>query len=151
MTILYYLPVFVGWSIPFFWIKNLTNYYTNKEMIVVIHLCYHLFILPFILYYILVKKNNFYKFIEKTKKMPINVIVTTLLIAVIGIISQIFYFKLLENYDVSFLVPVFRSVSAILILIIGYLFYNESLNIMKVSGVITILIGINMLTYSYRN
>ena len=151
MTILYYLPVFIGWSLPFFWIKKLTDFYSNKEMIILIHLCWHSLILPFIIYYFFVKKKKVYNFIEKTKNLPLNVKFTTFLIAVIGIFSQIFYFKLLEKYDVSFLVPVFRSISAILILIIGYLFYNESMNLMKVFGIITILIGINLLTYSYRN
>jgi multidrug transporter EmrE-like cation transporter len=148
MNSLYFIPVVIGWSIPFFWIKELTNYYSNYEMLIVTHLCYHLLIFPAIIYLLLVKPNYINNFLEKSRNLPTKIIITTLLIAVFGIISQLFYFKLLKFYDVSFLIPIFRGVSAILILIIGYTFYKETLNLTKIIGIITILFGINILTYS---
>lgn len=66
----------------------------------------------------------------------------TLLGLVCYLISFFLWQKLLIKYDLSTIVPLVTGITQIIILIIGYVVFKESLNITSLIGSIIIIIGI---------
>ena len=63
-------------------------------------------------------------------------------IPVIGIISAVSYYTLLQKYELSYILPVMKALSNLLILVVGYYFLNEKITSNKILGCLLIISGI---------
>lgn len=142
--ILYFLSA-LGWSIPFFLFKDLTNYLTNIDIILVNHIIWHFFILSFMVFILIFKNNKATQFINKIKKLPTHYLYRIIFIVLLGIISQLSYLRLIKFEDVSIVIPNIRALSTIFIGVLGYFIFKETITLIKSGGLILILLGIYLL------
>ena len=142
--ILYFLSA-LGWSIPFFLLKDLTNYLNNVDIIIVNHMIWHFFILTFMLFILLFKNKKANQFINKVKKLPPYYLYRIIFIVLIGIISQLAYLRLIKFEDVTVVIPNIRALSTIFIGGLGYFIFKENITLIKFGGLLLILSGIYLL------
>ena len=145
MNLILYLLSALGWSIPFFLFKDLTNYLTNIDIILVNHMIWHCFILSFMLIMLLFKNKKATQFINKVKKLPPYYLYRIIFIVLIGIISQLSYLRLIKFEDVSVVIPNIRALSTIFIGVLGYFIFKENITLIKFGGLLLILAGIYLL------
>ena len=75
---------------------------------------------------------------------------TTLLGFLFYIVSFLLWQKLLVKYDLSSMVPIVTGISQIIIIIIGYVIFKENVSIQSITGAITIIIGIIIMTFGKK-
>ena len=143
---LYFLPVFIGWSLPNFFIKNLRKTFDSVEIIILLHSIYHLFLLPSMVLTYFYNKKRANSFIEKVTTLKVKHLLSAILVVVLGIAAQFSFNTLIKHYDVSFVVPVVRGVSAILIVLLGYYIFNENFTKKKLLGILAVVIGVFLMT-----
>ena len=141
------LPIILSWSIRPFLGKSLTQYISNKDIILLYHFIYHLFILAFCGYILLFRKNNATIFFKKIKGIPKYMYIILCLAILLSIISQLCYFKLIKTVNVNIFVNTLRGGSALLIFLIGMYAYKEKINLTKIIGIILVLLGIYVETF----
>lgn len=139
------LPIILSWSIRPFLGKSLTQYISNKDIILLYHFIYHLFILAFCGYILLFKKNNATIFLKKIKGVPKYMYIILCLAILLSIISQLCYFKLIKTVNVNIFVNTLRGGSALLIFLIGMYAYKEKINLTKIIGILLVLLGIYLI------
>ena len=139
------LIVSICWSLPFFLIKDLTNYLSKIEIIVISHLVWDVFILSFMGYIWLFNRPKAISFINNIKKLPNKYKYYVLSLTIIGIISQLSYFTLLKNNNVSMIIPILNGLSNIFIILLAYLFFKEKLTFVKVIGILLVILGIYLI------
>ena len=125
----FFIPVILSWSLPNFVFKHFTNYFSNTELIILYHIVYHIFLLPYILYHLFRNTEDYKSFMSNVKKSPKNLSFIILVMVLLSIFSQYCYFKLLRHYDVTTMVPIIRGISAIVLLVIGYFIFKENIKI----------------------
>ena len=145
ISIFLILIVSICWSLPFFLIKDLTNYLSKIEIIVISHLVWNVFILSFMGYIWLFNRPKANSFIKNIKKLPNKYKYYLLSLTIIGIISQLSYFTLLKNNNVSVIIPILNGLSNIFIILLAYLFFKEKLTFVKVIGILLVILGIYLL------
>ena len=142
MDKLFYLPVILSYSLPTFIFKDLTQYFSNYEIIVFYHLLYHIFILGAILFLLFQDKKHITNFVTNTGKLPMKLKLLMTGIVILGLISQYAYFQLLRGIDVNTLLTIVRGASTVVVMIVGYFIYKENLTIPKILGIFLVLVGI---------
>tara|TARA_B110000027_G_C15995011_1_gene244860 strand:+ start:143 stop:586 length:444 start_codon:yes stop_codon:yes gene_type:complete len=145
ISIFLILIVSICWSLPFFLIKDLTNYLSKIEIIVISHLVWDVFILSFMGYIWLFNRPKAISFINNIKKLPNKYKYYVLSLTIIGIISQLSYFTLLKNNNVSMIIPILNGLSNIFIILLAYLFFKEKLTFVKVIGILLVILGIYLI------
>lgn len=140
-----YLIVALGWSLPFFFYREFTKYFSQIDIMILIHICWHITILSIITYLLLFNKQKVNNFINKLKKMPRKFIYYFLLIISIGFISQYSKLTLLANNEVSKVIPITRGISSILIILLATYIFKENITFIKILGIMVILLGIYMI------
>jgi drug/metabolite transporter (DMT)-like permease len=145
LTIFLYLIISLGWSLPFFLIKDLTKYLSQIEILILSHLIWHVFILLFLVYTWIFNKNIGQHFITKIKNIPIKYRYYLIAITIISIISQFSYFTLLKKNNVSKVIPILNGLSNIAIVIIAYLLFKEKLTFIKLIGILLVIFGIYLI------
>ena len=145
ISIFLILIVSICWSLPFFLIKDLTNYLSKIEIIVISHLVWDVFILSFMGYIWLFNRPKAISFINNIKKLPNKYKYYVLSLTIIGIISQLSYFTLLKNNNVSVIIPILNGLSNIFIILLAYLFFKEKLTFVKVIGILLVILGIYLI------
>jgi drug/metabolite transporter (DMT)-like permease len=143
---IFFIPVILAWSLPNFIFKHFTNYFSNIDMIILYHLVYHIFLLPFILYNVFRNTEYYKSFMSNFKKSPKNLGFIVVAMVSLSILSQYCYFKLLRHYDVTTMVPIIRGLSAIVLLSIGYFIFKENINLMKLVGITLTVFGIYLIS-----
>lgn len=133
------------WSIPFFLIKDISNYLSNTEIIVISHLVWSLFIYIFMGYTWIFNRPKATSFINNIRKLPNKFKYYILSLTIIGIISQLSYFTLLKNNNVSIVVPILNGLSNVFIILLAYFFFKEKLTFMKVIGILLVILGIYLI------
>mgnify|MGYP001242567592 CR=1 FL=1 len=142
----YFIPVFIGWSIPNFFIKNLRKTFDSVEIIILLHTIYHLILLPAVLITYFTKRKRVETFFNKVTSLEIKPLFSAITVVILGLAAQYSFNTLIKHYDVSFVVPVVRGVSAILIVLFGYYIFGENFTLKKIFGIITIVIGVILLS-----
>ena len=145
ISIFLILIVSICWSLPFFLIKDLTNYLSKIEIIVISHLVWDVFILSFMGYIWLFNRPKAISFINNIKKLPNKYKYYVLSLTIIGIISQLSYFTLLKNNNVSVIIPILNGLSNIFIILLAYFFFKEKLTFLKVIGILLVILGIYLI------
>ena len=72
MLWLYILPIILSSSLKPFFYKTLTKYINNIDILLIIHIFYHIFVLSLCSYIILFDLKKGIEFIERIKKLPIK-------------------------------------------------------------------------------
>lgn len=63
------------------------------------------------------------------------------------LISFLLWQKLITSFDLSYIVPITTGIVQVIVLLIGLLFFKESINWVGLVGVIMIIIGIVLVAY----
>lgn len=66
------------------------------------------------------------------------------------LVSFLLWQKLLVKYDLSIMVPIVTGIVQIIILILGYVVFKESFNIVSLIGAIFIIVGIIIMAFGAR-
>ena len=136
------IPIIINWTIHNFIKKNLVSYLSPFQMLVLIHITYHMLFLSYLLYLFKTKNKQTKNFFKGFKKLPEKYYIFNLSLMVISLIAFYAYYDLISNYDVNYVVPIIRGGSQLLILLIGYFIYKENITKYTVMGVLMILSGI---------
>lgn len=146
LTLFLIIVVSICWSLPFFLIKDITKYLSKLEIIIISHLVWSVFIYSYIAYIWIFDKPKAISFINNIKKLPNKLKYYILSLTIIGIISQLSYFKLLKNNNVSKIIPILNGLSNIFIILLAYLFFTEKLTFTKVIGILLVILGIYLIS-----
>lgn len=140
--LLFYIISALGWTLPRFFYKELTQYLSSIDIIIIIHLAFHIMIVSFIFYIWIFKKKTKTAFISKIRHLPQKLKYYIFLIVIFGITAQFAHISLLKYYDVSKVTPIVRGISTLFILFFGYFIFKETITLKKIVGILTILLGI---------
>jgi len=143
---LYYLLPIVGWSIPNFFIKNLRKVFDSVEIIVLLHIIYHLVILPLLFITYFKDKKRIIGFINKIKSSNPLLLSSAFLVVILGLAAQYGFNTLLKYYDVTHTVPIIRAISSILLVAVGYFIFKEKITLKKFSGIMAVVLGVYLIT-----
>ena len=135
------IPTILAWTLPTFLFKDLTRYISTVDMLILNHFIWHVFLFSFAMFILLFYKRGAIEFAKSIKTIPRKYIYFQIFMVILGIISQLLYFKLLKKVDVIQLKPTIRTASTILTILIGYYIYNEHLSLLKLIGLVAIIIG----------
>lgn len=64
------------------------------------------------------------------------------LVAILGYLGLVFNYNLLNKYDANYVFAIVYPLTLISLLVFGYFFFDENINIQRVVGILTITIGI---------
>ena len=142
--LLFYLFVAIEWTFPRFILKQLTDYFNTIEIMVLVHLSWHLFMLLFFSYIWIFENKKKTEFIDKLYNLPVKYKLKLILIIIIGFVGQYSLITLLKSYNVSTVLPIVRGLSTICVLAFGYYMFKENITLKKVLGILIILAGIMM-------
>ena len=143
---LYYLLPIVGWSLPNFFIKNLRKIFNSVEIIVLLHLIYHLFILPGLLITYFSDRQKITSFVNKIKSSKPLLMGSAFLVVILGLAAQYGFNTLLQHYDVTHAVPIIRAISSILLVVVGYFIFKENITLKKFIGIMGVVFGVYLIT-----
>lgn len=146
LHIIYFLLPIIGWSLPNFFIKSLREKFDSVEIIVFLHLIYHIIILPTLIFTYLNNKNRITSFFNKIKNLDKQRMYYGLLVVILGLTSQYGLNSLLKYYDVTYTLPVIRAFSSIIIVLFGACVFKESMTIKKLIGIMSVVIGVYLIT-----
>lgn len=62
------------------------------------------------------------------------------------ICSFLLWQKLLATYDLSYIVPITTGIVQVIILLLGYFFFHENINIYNLVGIILVIIGVILIS-----
>jgi len=142
ITIILFFIMTISWSLPYFLMKDLSNYISKYEIIVLSHFVWHIFILLFMLYIWIFNRSKASLFINNVKKLPNKYKSFLIIVTIIGFISQLSYLTLHKTNNISKLVPILNGLSNIATILIAYFIYKEKITVVKIIGIFLILIGI---------
>jgi drug/metabolite transporter (DMT)-like permease len=143
---LYYLLPIVGWSLPNFFIKKLRNIFDSVEIIVLLHLIYHIIILPGLLLTYFNDREKVSGFLNKIKTLNPLYLGSAFLVVILGLGAQYGFNTLLKYYDVTHAVPIIRAVSSILLVVVGYFIFKEDITLKKFIGIMSVVFGVYLIT-----
>ena len=64
------------------------------------------------------------------------------LVAVLGYLGLVFNYNLLNKHDANYVFSIVYPLTLISLLVFGYFFFDENINIQRIVGILTISIGI---------
>lgn len=137
---IYLLIIILCWSLnPFFKKKVLNNSTINSDEYFAIN---HTFITIIIIVYFYYLVNNKKCDANCFKKLNINDYIYIILGSITSIIGARLLLSLIQYKEISYLVSSIQPLVISLTLMIGYLFFNESISIIKIIGVLLIISGL---------
>lgn len=74
----------------------------------------------------------------------INTLCKMLLVAILGYLGLIFNYNLLNKHDANYVFAIVYPLTLISLLLFGYFFFDENINIQRVIGILIISIGIGI-------
>jgi uncharacterized membrane protein len=142
INLLLIIITFATTIIPLFQ-KQLLEIYNQVEFMLSMHVAWSLVFLLWYLYlYLFTDQKTLKNIVKKTNNLDFKNILSMVTIPVIGIISAVSYYTLLQKYELSYILPVMKALSNLLILAVGYYFLNEKITIKKILGCLLIISGI---------
>ena len=145
LNIFLILIVSICWSLPFFFIKDITNYLSKIEIIVISHLIWDIFIFSYMGYIWLFNRTKATSFINNIKNLPNKYKYYLLSLTIIGIISQLSYFTLLKKNNVSIIIPILNGLSNVFIILLAYFIFKEAVTMTKFMGILLVILGIYLI------
>ena len=98
-------------------------------------------ILCFIILLIYKGKNYYLHLNQKT-------VYYSILVSVVGLLSALSNYYLLSKYDANYVIGIVEPGVIVVTLILGYLFFNETLNLTRIIGIMVVCIGIYLIFIS---
>lgn len=147
-NLIYYLLPIIGWSLPNFFIKKLRNIFDSSELIVIFHLTYSIFIFSYIFILYLKNKQKFTNFVGKINNLTPSILSSILVVVIFGLGAQYGFNTILKNYDVTYSLPIISSLSSILLVVVGYFIFNESITFKRLIGILSTIIGVYLIMSS---
>lgn len=144
-TILNFTIISLNWSIYGFIYKELLQYLNNIEIKTLYFIIYELILISIILYAIFFKRKMISNFSSNIQNISKTLLFAAIFISSMDLISSFSYYNLLKKYNVVYVIPILRAISTILITLIGYYHFKESLNINKIIGIGIIVLGVYIL------
>ena len=142
INLLLIIITFATTIIPLFQ-KQLLEIYNQVEFMLSMHVVWSLVFLLWYLYlYLFTDQKTLKNIVNKTNSLDFKNILSMITIPVIGIISAVSYYTLLQKYELSYILPVMKALSNLLILVVGYYFLNEKITSNKILGCLLIISGI---------
>ena len=142
---IFYMPIILSWSIRPFFYKTLSKYINTMDIVILIHFVYHVLIILYCIYMLIFRYNKCIEFTKRITSMPVNINIMIFVVVGISILSQLAYFYIVKKIDVNKFIHIIRGGSALLIVIIGYMYFKEKITVLKAIGIIMTLFGIYMI------
>jgi len=134
---LLFLLVFF-WTINPFMKKNASQKLTSGEYLVFNHALCSIIVIIYFIYLIYHKQCD----IECLKKLSTKDVLYSLLAAITTIGSSLVLINLIQNNNVSYIIPQIQPLVILSTIITGYLFFGENVDMQKILGVCMIIIGL---------
>jgi len=131
----------LAWSINGYIYKDLLKYLNNIEIKTLYFIISQFLVIGLIIYSLVFNRKVISNFTNNISHISIPLLVGTILLAFINLISSFSYYNLLKKHNITYIIPILRAVSTILITIIGYYYFQESLNKNKIIGIGIIMAG----------
>ena len=135
----------ISWSINGYIYKELLNYLNNIEIKTLYFIICQIIIIGLIIYALVFNRKVISNFTNHISHISVPLLLGIILMAFLDLISSFSYYNLLEKHNVTFIIPILRAISTILIAMIGYYYFRESLNKNKVIGIGIIISGVYIL------
>ena len=132
----------LAWSINGYIYKDLLKYLNNIEIKTLYFIISQFLVIGLIIYSLVFNRKVISNFTNNISHISIPLLVGTILLAFINLISSFSYYNLLKKHNITYIIPILRAVSTILITIIGYYYFQESLNKNKIIGIGIIMAGV---------
>ena len=145
--LLYFIPVILVWSLGDFAQKEYSKHLNNLEIMFANHIIYAFVFTMGFIYLYFYKKKNLNAGINNIRSVPTKTKLIMIIMVLLSFLSYHSNLVLIKNFDISYTTPMIRGGSAILILLISYLIYNETMTINKIIGFLFITIGIFILNF----
>lgn len=91
--------------------------------------------------------SNGYSNINSLKKLNYINIFWAIIAGIIVVIGSVVFIILIAREEITFIMPNVQPIVILLGAVIGYYLFNESMNTIKVSGILLIVIGAFMINY----
>lgn len=134
--LLFLLVIF--WTINPFMKKNASQKLTSGEYLVFNHALCSIIVIIYFIYLIYHKQCD----IECLKKLSTKDVLYSLLAAITTIGSSLVLINLIQNNNVSYIIPQIQPLVILSTIITGYLFFGENVDMQKILGVCMIIIGL---------
>ena len=134
--LLFLLVIF--WTINPFMKKNASQKLTSGEYLVFNHALCSIIVIIYFIYLIYHKECD----IECLKKLSTKDVLYSLLAAITTIGSSLVLINLIQNNNVSYIIPQIQPLVILSTIITGYLFFGENVDMQKILGVCMIIIGL---------
>jgi drug/metabolite transporter (DMT)-like permease len=145
-TILNFGIISLTWSVYGYIYKELLKYLDNIEIKTLYFIFFEIIVVSFILYALVFNRKMINNFSNNLHAISAPLLFGAIFIASMDIIASFSYYNLLKKYNVVYVIPILRAISTILIALIGYYYFKESLNRNKIMGIGIIILGVYILT-----
>ena len=147
LDFVYFIPIILDFSINFFLRKDILKYVNNTQLLTVFHFTYQLVFFLLVVYIIFFDRKQMIGLEKNLMNIPSKLYFGLITMVFLMIWSSYSFAHLLNNHDVNYILPIFRGGSTILIALVGYYCYNESLTYKKFVAILLIIIGIYVMNY----
>lgn len=145
MVYLSFIPIILNWTFHNFVKKGLVKYINNFQLLLLIHITYHVMFISYIKYLFYINSSETVNFLTGMRKVPLILYLKIIGLMFISILGSYCYFYLIKTKNVNYVVPIIRGGSQVLILLIGYYLYNENITKYTIIGIMMILSGIYLI------
>jgi len=143
---MYLLLIIICWSINPFFKKKLTTNLNSVEYNCDNNMCILCMILMVIFYLNFIQTKSETISINFFNKLNRNQLGLLVLSAFLTLLPSFLFINVLKEMDVSFVVPFTQSLTIVFSTIIGVLIMNEKFNLKIGLGIVSIVVGIGLLT-----
>ena len=138
------LIIILCWTIKPFLQKIVAKKLNANELMIVNHFVISSIMITYLMYLLYLGKFDS----KCIKKLDRTDIIYLLFGALTTVIASLSLLKLLREHDASFIIPSIQPMVIVLTIIIGYFVFKEKVNIIKIVGILSIVLGLLLLNYS---
>ena len=138
IDIILILLLSIAFSVSPFLKKNLLHTFKVDEMLSIRYLFLQAVLLTYFIYKFFFTKDKLNYF----KKIKIYHLSHFIILVGISIVSAIIYHVLIDNKNISHIIPILSPTIILITLIISFFIYEEHLEIHEIFGILLIILGI---------
>jgi drug/metabolite transporter (DMT)-like permease len=142
--------LFFMFFITFLKLMNLTirkqglKYFTSYELLFVTNIIITLCI--FISSFWLIRWRDFWerlnKYTIRIQKRPIKILYLLIVLGLLTFVNIIIYYEFIRIYDLHYIIPILSVVYILGTQFVGYLMFNEQINLKQIIAVLFLCVGI---------
>jgi uncharacterized membrane protein len=138
------LLVVLSFTLNPYFKKSASKNVSSTEFLIVYHFIASAIILVYIGYQIYTKKCSIYCF----KKLNKTDYFWTIMACLTGVSGALILMHLIKIEDVSFIIPNIQGIVIALSTLIGVCIFNESMDKLKICGILLVIMGVFVINYS---